>query len=261
LNVLASDGSFRVSAAPVAATSRPLRNPLHGGWICAVLFDLDGTLYHQRPLRALMALELLTLPLTSPSTALLKWRRLAAYRRAQESLRGQLTAVTSDAQLRAAATRAACEVEAIELLVTEWMFRRPLKYLRVCRASGIVELLEFLSRRGLRSGLLSDYPAHDKLAALGLAGCFDPILSATDPSIHALKPHPRGFLEAAHLWQLDAREVLVVGDRADVDAEGAAAAGMPCVIVGRPHRASHANGYKSIGSLKGLHRVLSDGSR
>ena len=250
-----------MSGAPVAPVLRPLRNPLHGGWIRAVLFDLDGTLYRQRPLRALMALELLTLPLTLPSTASKKWRGLTAYRRAQETLRTRDAAVTSDSQLRAAAAQIGCEMGALEPIVDEWMLRRPLKYLRVCRASGVTGLLDFLSVRGVQSGVFSDYPAEDKLAALGLAGRFDPVLCASDPPIHALKPHPRGFLEAARVWQLDAREVLVVGDRVDADADGAAAAGMPCVIVGRRRWAPPANGYVFINSLKGLHRVLSDGSR
>ena len=226
-----------------------------------MLFDLDGTLYRQRPLRALMAMELLPMPLTDPSTASAKWRGLAAYRRAQETLRSGDIAVTSDTQLRIAAAQMGCEPEALGPVVDEWMLRRPLKYLRLCRASGVTELLDFLAASGVRSGVFSDYPAHDKLAALGLAGRFDPVLCATDPPIHALKPHPRGFLEAARIWQLDPREVLVVGDRVDADADGAAAAGMPCVVVGATRAASPANRFMSVNSLKGLHRVLSDGSR
>ena len=34
-----------------------------------MLFDLDGTLYRQRPVRMLMAMELVTLPLQGPFTA------------------------------------------------------------------------------------------------------------------------------------------------------------------------------------------------
>ena len=259
--MLVSEASQRVSGAPVAPTPKPLKNPWHGGWIRAVLFDLDGTLYRQAPLRALMALELLALPLTNPSAASAKWRALTTYRRAQETLRANDTAVMCDSQLRVAAAQMGWQPGDLEPIVDEWMLRRPLKYLQVCRASGVTDLLAFLSRRGVRAGVFSDYPAQDKLAALGLAERFDPVLCASDPPIHALKPHPRGFLEAARIWQLDAREVLVVGDRVDADADGAAAAGMSCVIVGRDRGTSPANGYVSINSLKGLHRVLSDGSR
>ena len=245
----------------VAALPRPLRSPVHGGWIRAVLFDLDGTLYHQGPLRALMALELLTMPLVAPTRAPRNWRALRAFRRAQEALRAGSGPVGGDSQLRAAAAWLGCEPEALAPIVDEWMRRRPLKYLRVCRPVGLLDLLDLFSGRGIRCGVLSDYPADDKLRALGLDGRFDPVLCSTDQSIQALKPNPRGFLRASELWQIDPREVLVVGDRVDVDAEGAAAAGMPCVIIGRTASGSDRTPYVPLASLKGLHRVLSDRSR
>ena len=85
-------------------------------------------------------------------------------------------------------------------------------------------------------GVLSDYPAEAKLRALGLAGRFSLVLCATDPEVGAFKPNPRGFLRACERWQIARGDVLVVGDRVDVDAAGAAAAGMPCVIIGQVHR-------------------------
>jgi FMN phosphatase YigB (HAD superfamily) len=75
-----------------------------------------------------------------------------------------------------------------------------------------------------------------KLEALGLDRWFSFVLSAHDPEINVFKPHPRGFVRAAELWRLDPDQVLVVGDRVDVDGEGARAAGMDCVIVGRGGR-------------------------
>jgi HAD superfamily hydrolase (TIGR01549 family) len=202
--------------------------------IRAVLFDVDGTLYRQAPLRSAMAVELLGLPLQGLREAPRRWRAIRAYRGAQESLRLGATAESpAVAQIATAARRSGLSEASVEALIQEWMFTRPLKYLRWCRAQGLDELLLLLDRAGVAAGVLSDYPAHDKLAALGLRGRFWPILSSTDPEIAALKPHPRGFLRAASLWDLRPSDVLVVGDRPDADGAGAAAAGMSCAIVGR----------------------------
>jgi HAD superfamily hydrolase (TIGR01549 family) len=227
----------------------------------AVLFDLDGTLYRQAPLRRLMALELLTLPLGGPVRAPRRFRALSAFRHAQEALRsrgasrggGSLAA----AQVAAAAQASGLPETEVAGLVQEWMQERPLKYLLRVRAAGLLALLDYLDVAGIRVGVLSDYPAEAKLQALGLAGRFAPVLCTTDPEIGALKPHPRGFLRACEIWRLAPREVLMVGDRADADAAGAASAGMPCVIVGGRNGADRP--YMTVPSFERLQRVLEHG--
>lgn len=225
----------------------------------AVLFDLDGTLYRQRPLRSLMALELARMPLEGLVKAPRRWRALGAFRAAQERLRESAHSATFDdptrAQLAVAAAASGLPVAEVEALVDDWMTTRPLKYLRFCRAPGLDPLLALLERAGVAAGVLSDYPAGAKLQALGLDGRFSPVLSAGDPEIAAFKPNPRGFLRACRLWGLPPSSVLVVGDRAEVDAAGAAAAGMPCAIVTRRRPAPHAR-YLAVSSLEKLSRVL-----
>lgn len=227
----------------------------------AVLFDVDGTLYRQRPLRVLMALELATLPLTSPRAAVRQMVALRAFRAAQEDLRSRYENVAATnparAQAEAAAAASGLSVAKVEKLAGEWMNHRPLKYLRLCRASGVMGLLDTMAQAGVRAGVLSDYPAAAKLDALGLAGRFAPVLTASDASIGAFKPSPRGYLRACEIWNLRPDEVLVVGDRADVDAEGAEAAGMPCVIVGRSKAPPQAS-YTVVRSLEQLIRVFDD---
>lgn len=220
----------------------------------AVLFDLDGTLYAQRPLRLLMAAELTTLPLTGFRLAGKRLQALRAFRKAQETLRNAGQAAGPTAQLEAAAAASGLTVAEVSALVDEWMMRRPLKYLRWCRAGGLTRLLDLLESRGIRTGILSDYPAESKIRALGLAGRFSPVLTAADPEVGVFKPHPRGFERACEVWGLAPSEVLYVGDRPEVDAEGAAAAGMRCVIVGRqePQGAS----YRVVPSFERLCREL-----
>lgn len=229
--------------------------------IRAVLFDLDGTLYRQPPLRALMAVELLTLAFTHPIEAPKRWRGLKEYRRAQESLRGLAAGDAAVEQLRIAAARSGMAVADLEPLVSEWMVERPLKYLPFCKAPGLVEFLDFLGARNLKVGLLSDYPPDAKLGALGLAGRFSPVLWPGDPEVGVLKPDPRGFLLASARWRLAPHEVLVVGDRAEVDGAGATAAGMPCVLIGRDGtgQTKRAGQVSFVKSFERLRRVLDDG--
>jgi HAD superfamily hydrolase (TIGR01549 family) len=233
-------------------------NPVRAGApIRAVLFDLDGTLYHQRRMRTLMALELAALALSRPLQAPVKWRVLSEFRKAQEAMREAQSDRGAAGQLEMAARRTGLSVDRVEAIVAEWMMERPLKYLARCRADGLVPLLDLLSRRGIKAGVFSDYPPDLKLKALGVGGRFSIVLCATDPDVGMFKPHPRGFLVAAARWQLDPSEVLVVGDRADADAAGAAAAGMPCVIVGKTTR-NQAGGFVSLPSLERLRDVLDD---
>ena len=240
--------------------------------IRAVLFDLDGTLYRQRPMRALMAVELMTAAFGGPAHARRTWQGLAAFRKAQETLRAQTpipaqhqlrrASFLAQHQVRMAAERTGLPPDAVEAIASEWMFERPLKYLRLCRASGLLELLSFLDNRGVALGVLSDYPPTDKLYALGLEDRFSLVLCSTDNDIGAFKPHPKGFLKACETWRLNAGDVLVVGDRFDVDAAGASAAGMPCAIIAsRRTRSTDSNARHLLvlPSFERLLRVLDNG--
>jgi putative hydrolase of the HAD superfamily len=234
-----------------------VRNPVdRTGRIRGVLFDLDGTLYHQSPLRLAMALELATLPLRRPLSFSSELKALRSYRHAQETLRASGVPNVARAQLELAASGSRLSLEHVERLVQDWMQSRPLKYLRYARARGIAQLLQWLASRNVKLGVLSDYPAEAKLRALGHFVEFDPVLCSTAPDIDALKPNPRGFLRACETWQLDPSETLMVGDRAEVDGAGAAAAGMPCVLIGKP-TVTHAN-FTWIPSLDRLREALDD---
>jgi HAD superfamily hydrolase (TIGR01549 family) len=155
------------------------------------------------------------------------------------------------------------EVEEVEAAVTEWIFRRPLKYLRRCRRAGIEDLLGTLASRGIPAGVFSDYPAREKLEALRLAEKISWVACATDAEVNAFKPHPKGFVWSCERWGLDPAEVLYVGDRAEVDALGAANAGMPCAILSRrlglaPQGAPPAR-FTRFSSFAGLQHAIDAG--
>jgi FMN phosphatase YigB (HAD superfamily) len=158
-------------------------------------------------------------------------------------------------QYTAVSKRLNCPTADVEQAVDEWIQRRPLKWLRFCRRSGIDELLLFLRARDVRCGVFSDYPATDKLAALGLADRFDLMMSAVDEEVGAFKPDPQGFRVASARWGIPTEHILYVGDRFDVDAVGAASAGMPCAVL-TSRRGPGDAAFIAVSCFQELQRVL-----
>lgn len=230
----------------------------------AVLFDVDGTLYYQQRLRLLVMAELALLPLEARSFARARrtWRILRVFREVREELRGRGAGEESlaDLQYTEAARVLGEERARVEAVVGEWMHSRPLKYLRIARRRGLRDLLGLLEARGILVGALSDYPAREKLEALGIARSFSLVLSTTDPEINAFKPHPRGFTRACELWGIRPGEALYVGDRPSVDAAGAAGAGMRCAIFSSRllpgQRASSSTSYFTVSSAALLRHAI-----
>ncbi|MBW2264536.1 MAG: HAD family hydrolase, partial [Deltaproteobacteria bacterium] len=86
--------------------------------------------------------------------------------------------------------------------------------------------------RGLKTAVLSDYGrVAERVEALRLpVTLFDDLASAEDAG--ALKPSPLPFLMSARNLGLEPDQVLVVGDRDDMDGQGAMAAGMAFLRLG-----------------------------
>ena len=208
----------------------------------AVVFDVDGTLYAQSPVRRAMMVRLAQTCVTRPVAALRTMRVLAAYRHAQEAMResGFEGDVASE-QLRRAATASGVNRADVGALVEQWMETAPLDAVASNRRAGLIDVLDELARRGVALGVVSDYPAERKLAALGIAGRFDVVLSAQDPRVHAFKPNPKGLLLALCELGVPTEHAVYVGDRAEVDGAAAAAAHVRCVLIGHPRRLRHAD--------------------
>jgi len=202
----------------------------------AVLLDVDGTIYRQAPVRARMALEMVSffLATLSPIRLVRLVRRIMYFRRYRERLRtvGRPSGSLEKMQYSEPANKLGEEVASFRDTIVEWILQRPLRHIAKARRHGVGRFLRLLEAHDIKTGAFSDYPVREKLEALHLVHHFTVMLCATDSDINAFKPHPAGFLRACEVWNLNPSEVLYIGDRPDVDAAGARAAGMPCLIIG-----------------------------
>ena len=198
----------------------------------AIVLDVDGTLYRQRPVRVGMLLRLARAHALRPAAGLETMRALGAYRRAQERMRLE-TDAGADRQLDIACESCGVERTRLEALVRRWMEQEPLPLLARAARPGVREFVRDARARGVPIGVVSDYAAHAKLEALGLAADVDVVVAAADPEVRRFKPDPRGLQVALAKLGAAPGASLYVGDRPEVDAEAARRAGMPCAIVGR----------------------------
>lgn len=204
-------------------------SPVSWDDIRLVVFDVDGTLYRQAALRRRMALELALRSLATRDLATL--RILKTYRRLRETLAEAEVPNFETELLARTAARERCAQDKVRVAVREWMLERPLPHLPRCRYPGLSKLFAALRRGGWRIGVFSDYPAKSKLDALRLAA--DWTVSADDPEVGMLKPHPRGLERLIELAGTTPGQTLLIGDRAERDGLAARRAGARPLIRSR----------------------------
>lgn len=189
----------------------------------AWLLDLDGTLYHALPVRVLMGLELMTMGLGALPT-------IQAFRDQHERLREQAPDDGLDPyerQLRVTAAELGQDRDQVAHVVDEWMQRRPGKWLRLFKRYSLLQRIAAHRAAGGRTALVSDYPARQKLEALGAAALFEVVIASGEAGgPKRLKPDPEGYRLAAQSLGVAPAECLVIGDRSDADGAAAQAAGM-----------------------------------
>ena len=116
------------------------------------------------------------------------------------------------------------------------MEQEPLPFLKSFRFEGLRETLTEFRESGVRLGIFSDFPAHDKLEALELAELFDVVLSAHEKSVQRFKPDPKGLRIALKELGVQPGEAIYAGDRPSIDGVAAERAGMKFVVAGDGHR-------------------------
>jgi len=189
-----------------------------------VAFDVDGTLYRQGPLRLRMGRDMVLH--TVAKCDLNAISVVSAYRRIRERLAAQEVVDFERVLIAETANATSRSPERVRAIVSEWIETRPLRYLRSCLFSGVPQLFAGLQRAGKEIGIFSDYPATEKLAAMGLAAHH--VVAASDVGL--LKPHPRGLQLLMSTAGASARETLFIGDRADRDGVAGQRAGVKILI-------------------------------
>jgi phosphoglycolate phosphatase/putative hydrolase of the HAD superfamily len=199
--------------------------------IRAVIFDIDGTMYSQFKMRVFMIWEFLRYYLAHPGQAL-QIEILLMFRKRREL--GNSAEDWEMEQYRFLADKFKVSETFVRHLVEKWMFKIPLKYLPRCRYPGLLEFVSMLKAKGIVTGVFSDYPAEEKLQALGVSVSLS--VSADDKRINKLKPEPDGFLFLSKQLGILPKDCVIIGDRDDRDGEAARRAGMPFLLFspGRP---------------------------
>src|SRR5215213_3480826 len=103
-----------------------------------VVFDVDGTLYRQRPLQLRMARDILLHTLLKRDLNVMAV--LANYRRIRERLGDEQVVDFERALIAQTAAATASSPDSVRAIVSEWVEQRPLKYLAACRYPGLSQL-------------------------------------------------------------------------------------------------------------------------
>ena len=224
----------------------------------ALIFDVDGTLYRQPPLRRAMFLKIVSCYCARPWEGWQALRALQAFRHAQEALRTQagVSDDLAERQLTLACKRSRMDRGLLTSLVVRWMEQEPLPLLPRFVHDGVREFLRAARSRGLRLGVFSDYPAQAKLESMGLHEYFDVVLAAQDPAIGRFKPDPTGLRVTMQRLGASAQATVHVGDRPDVDATAARNAGVDCLILGESSRPSTSLPFFGFANYRQLLELL-----
>jgi HAD superfamily hydrolase (TIGR01509 family) len=211
-----------------------------------VILDVDGTLFDHLAMRPAMARMFLRHLLTHRRG----WRDLLVvliFRRVRTQLALAEAGEIGRQDFEIAAQTARVSVAEAEEAVRQWIYQKPLSIIQQYAFSGADRFLALLKQRGLRTGVFSDYPAEDKLKALGLS--VDVVRDATAKDIARLKPNPCGFLKVAELLGVSPSRCLIIGDRDDRDGAAAQRGGfafLKKVSRMRPAQPHHFSSYHDL---------------
>lgn len=196
--------------------------------IRGVIFDMDGTLYRQGPVRLQMAFKLLVHVFANRHG----WRDLLVlrhYRNNREALAEAHALNVSHIQFKATAQAYRLTEEQVAKIVHVWMHLKPLPALGIARFKDIDRIFEVLRARGVKIGVFSDYPVEEKLKTLGLVA--DTQCCATASEVNRFKPEPAGLIKTVEMLGLACNDCVMIGDRVERDglcAERASVAFLLC---------------------------------
>jgi len=186
----------------------------------AVAFDIDGTLYPNWRMQVfsftfLLSHFSLVMAFSQVRKDLRKIENIEDFRTVQSRLMAEKLGLSEEETGRT--------IENIIYKKWENIFKRVRPY------RGLQDAVEALKARGLKLGILSDFPVGNKLNYFKVDGHWDVAMSSEETGY--LKPHSKPFLTLAEKLGCKPEEVIYVGNSYEYDVKGASSAGMKTVYV------------------------------
>lgn len=215
-----------------------------------VIFDLDGTLYYQKPFRLHMLFFLLKYVLCHPVSIkdiliIKKYREIrenwAQYE--EGSIEDLDTDFNTDLDTRQYMFVAKqmklmkVSAERVKKAVSFFMLEAPLTLLPKYRDDELANMINRLKAEKITTAVYSDYPVEEKLAALGI--CVDACFTSADKEIGCMKPDPRGLQYILSSLHCKPEEAILIGDRYEKDGLAAIGNKMDYVILSASAKKRH----------------------
>ena len=185
----------------------------------AIILDLDGTLYFQKPLQLCMALLLLISCILPNGVRnmkiILKYRKLYENHIVDKERYSRLSEkynITS---------------KEIQSIVHSWLIKKPLFFIKLFRDRRLLSDMIRVQQSGIKLIVLSDYPTKEKLNAIN----FIPDFSYSSGELGVLKPNPLGLKQILTKHNLISSNCLLIGDRKDKDGALAEKLGMNYILL------------------------------
>ena len=181
-----------------------------------LILDLDGTLYHQFPVRACMFLKLAVYYAFRPHR-IRELLVLKNYRKLRECKFGDGHEDFDALQVHEAANLSGVSDNLAREVIASWMTYKPLTLINMFKRKRLLGYVRELQNAGTIIIVYSDYPVREKLSALGLKPDYS--YCSTDTIISCMKPDSSGLRRVLSLPEIAGKGVLYVGDRDDRDGE------------------------------------------
>lgn len=209
----------------------------------AVVFDLDGTLYYQKPFRLRMIRFLAGYLLMHPKAIkdmliILEYRKIREdWERYEDTMHFEEHVDIDSRQYSYVASKKRTTPEHVQEVIQFFMLDAPLKLMYDYRDHVLARKIEELYEKQVKIVIYSDYPVTEKLKALQMQA--DMCFTSADEEIDCMKPDPKGLEMILKHLQMKPEEVIMVGDRYEKDGLAAVANHMDFIILDANKKKRH----------------------
>lgn len=199
------------------------------------IFDLDGTLYYQKPFRIRMLWTLVKHVILHPKSirdlfVIKTYREVREQweqREKEHDFREGMSLDERQYAYVAAKTGVSCDC--VRQAVEFFMHKLPLKLLPAFRDEILEELIQKLKKEKKKVVIYSDYPVEEKLTCLDIYA--DACYTSGDACIGCMKPDPKGIHVILNALGCGNDNAVMIGDRYEKDGIAAEKNGVDYVIV------------------------------